>query len=190
MVNLLIVSKDRACQLDLTFRSILKNFCIPYDATVLYTYSDDFYKAGYDIVIELYEDKFNFVKESNFKQNVLSSIRLENKYFTSLGDDVLVNGRIEYTKEFEVFDNSESILALNYRMGPNVEVVYEGDPPQQLPEFSADSVWNWSKCEEKDWYYPMALMGQFYRTSDMINYLPNLAFNNPRFTSTNLISLL
>ena len=64
-------------------------------------------------------------------------------------------------------------------MGPNVKVVFEGDPPQKLPKFIAGRVWNWLNCKERDWYYPMAMMGQFYRTNDLVNYLTKLKFENP-----------
>lgn len=178
MIDLLIVSKNRPCQLDLFLRSVLKNFLIPYKATILYTYSDDFYKKGYDIILDLYKNKFNFVKESNFKQDVLRSLNKNNKYFTSLGDDTLIIGKIELTKEFEIFNRDVSILAINYRMGPNIEVVFEGDPTQNLPNFTSEMVWNW-QVAKKNWHTSMAMMGQFYRMSDMIDYLPTLGFNNP-----------
>ena len=179
MISLLIVSKDRPCQLDLFLRSILKNFLVPYNATVLYTYSNDSYKKGYDIVLDLYQDKFNFVKETNFKQNVLASLNPNDKYFTSLGDDVVVFDEIGLTKEFDIFDNDDSILALNYRMGRNIDIVFQGRDPEIHPKFVGDNLWNWVTSTSKNWHYSMALMGQFYRMSDIINYFPTLSFSNP-----------
>jgi len=179
MVSLLIVSKDRPCQLDLFLRSMLENFLVPYESTVLYTYSNDFYKEGYDIVIDLYKDKFNFVKESDFKQDVLNSLNINNKYFTSLGDDTVVIDKVELTKEFKIFDENISILALNYRMGPNIEIVFQGRGPEVLPSFIDGNIWNWQSAKAKNWHYSMSMMGQFYRMFDMINYLPTLGFSNP-----------
>ncbi len=179
MISLLIVSKNRPCQLDLLLRSVLENFQLPYESTVLYTYSDANYQKGYDIILDLYGDKFNFVKESNFKQDVLSSLNRDNKYFTCLGDDTVVIDRIELTKEFEIFDGDSSILAIKYLMGSNLEVIFEGDPPTELPVFQDNHVWHWKDCAERHWHYSMNLMAQFYRMSDMIDYIPTLGFTNP-----------
>ena len=184
MTHLLMVSKDRPCQLDLAIRSIFKNFHVPYKGTVLYTYSSDFYKEGYDKILNLYSDKFTFVKEVDFKSDVISGLKndYENygcKYYTSMGDDVLVYKELTPTKEFEVFDSNPLILALNYRMGPNIEVVFEGDPPQELPIFKDGLIWNWQESKAPDWHYSMAMMGQFYRISDLIDYLPTLNITSP-----------
>ena len=178
MTNLLIFSKDRACQLDLLLRSIIDHFNVPYVATIIYTYSSDFYKGGYNILIKEYPN-FKFVKETNFKADVLNALKGNFKYFTSLGDDCVVQRRLDHSKEFGIFDANTDILALNYRMGPNLRVVWEGDPEISLPKFISDYIWNWQKGGVKGWYYPMALMSQFYRMADIADYLPGLSFACP-----------
>lgn len=184
MVSLFIVSKNRPCQLDLFLRSLIDNFLIPYDATILYTYTNNEYKIGYGIIIEIYKDRFNFVLETDFKSNLLKSLNRENKYFTSLGDDVVVIDKLELTNEFTIFNNDPSILALNYRMGPNVEIVFQGKGPEILPSFNKSNIWNWKIAKAKNWHYSMAMMGQFYRMSDVVDYLPSLKFSNPTTLET------
>lgn len=182
MTNMLIFSRDRACQLDLLLRSIVDNFNVPYVATVIYTYSSDYYKQGYDILTKMYSGIFKFVKEGNFKSDVLNALKGDFKYFTSLGDDCVVRKRLSRTKEFDVFDTDTNILALNYRMGLNLRVVWQGDPEVPLPRFINDCIWNWQRGRRrKNWYYPMAVIGQFYRMVDIINYLPCLDFDCPNW---------
>jgi len=179
MTNITIFSKDRSCQLDLLLRSTIDNFNVPYNATIIYTYSSSFYKEGYDILIKEYPN-FKFVKETNFKVDVINSLKGNFKYWSPICDDYVVQRRLDHTKEFDVFDTNTKILALNYRMGPNLKVIYEGDPAEPVPKI-VDGVWNWKKAVGRDWKYPMAVTGQFYRMVDIIDYLPRLDFDCPNW---------
>jgi len=158
---------------------MIDNFNVPYAATVIYTYSSSFYKKGYDILIKEHPN-FRFIKETNFKVDVINSLSGDFKYWTSLCDDYVVQKRLDHTKEFGAFDANTDILALNYRMGPNLKVIYEGDPTEPIPKI-VNGIWNWKKAAGRDWKYPMSLPGQFYRMKDMIDYLPRLDFDCPNW---------
>lgn len=186
MTNMLIFSKDRACQLDLLLRSMIDNFKVSYAATIIYTYTSDFYKDGYGILMREYPD-FRFVREISFKADVLRSLKGDFKYLTTLCDDCVVYKRLERTKEFDVFDANVNILALNYRLGPNLRVIYQGDMETPLPRFTKDHVWNWQKAKTREWKYSMALAGQFYRMADMVDYLPRLNFDCPTYIETRMM---
>lgn len=186
MTNMLIVSKDRALQLDLLLRSMADNFKVPHITTIIYTYSDNLYKKGYDILINEYPH-LKFVKETNFREDVLNTLSRSFKYHTALCDDCVFPRRLERTKEFNIFDANTDILALNYRIGPNMKVVYQGEPETPLPVFTKDHIWNWQTAKTRAWKYSMALAGQFYRMVDMVDYLPHLNFDCPTFIETRMM---
>jgi hypothetical protein len=75
MLNIIVFSKDRACQLELFLRSMKYYFKEFYESkiNVLYTYSNDSFKNGYDKLIEIHnDDNINYIKETtNFKNHVL-----------------------------------------------------------------------------------------------------------------------
>ena len=63
MINFTIFSKDRSCQLSLLLSS-MKEFIKEFETlkiNVLYTYSNDFFKQGYDKLIPIYNN-INFIK--------------------------------------------------------------------------------------------------------------------------------
>jgi hypothetical protein len=167
-------------------RSYIDHFLVPSDVVVLYTYTNDFYKRGYDLLRSEYKDRFRFVKETDFKKNIIDVLDTKFKFFTSLGDDVVVVRRLDTGPEFD-FYNDPKILALNYRMGPNVTVVFQGREEEHHPVFVRRNVWNWVTAKYKNWHYPMAMMGQFYRMADLIKYVPSLNFNNPTSFETSMV---
>ena len=70
MLNIVCYSKNRACQLELLLRSMNKFWKHNHQINVLYTYTDDEYEKGYDILIDEYKN-INFVLEKNFKKDTL-----------------------------------------------------------------------------------------------------------------------
>ena len=72
MINTIIFSFDRACQLHLLLESIEKNAKNTFNINILYKFSNDEFKKGY----ELLKSKFiniNFIEEKNneFKKQTL-----------------------------------------------------------------------------------------------------------------------
>lgn len=82
MISILCWSKDRACQLNALLRS-LKTY-IPSSVVVLYTYSNDDFRCGYDVVRA--EHPFvTFVKENDFYEDTIFSIEGMKKNTIILG---------------------------------------------------------------------------------------------------------
>ena len=68
MINIVIFSKDRACQLELFLRS-MKNFFFEWSlckVSILYTYSNDSFKKGYEKT-RFYHPEFNYVLEDGIR---------------------------------------------------------------------------------------------------------------------------
>ena len=78
-MNIIIFSKDRACQLDLFLRSLKKYFkeFEELNFNILYTYSNDKFKIGYDKLFTIHNDSnLNYIKETKkFKEHVAPVIK-------------------------------------------------------------------------------------------------------------------
>ncbi len=72
MINAIIFSKDRALQLRLLLYSIEKNSPLTFKLNVIYKYSDDSFKEGYEKVKSEFAGVCNFVEQTtDFKRDVL-----------------------------------------------------------------------------------------------------------------------
>jgi len=71
VIDCLIFSKDRACQLDLLLRSINQHAPLLYrSVTVLATYTDETYRRGYGRCMEEHGDEISFLREIDFEWDV------------------------------------------------------------------------------------------------------------------------
>lgn len=189
-IDIIIFSKDRAMQLDAFLRSLQKyhkdlDKC---SINILYTYSNDNFKRGYDLIKTKYPD-FNFVYEQNFN-NDLNTIFESGKYdyVQFFVDDNIWKNEFKLSdREFIEFKNNTSLLALSLRLYPKINYCY----PMKLhidniPE-SIDNnfyIWEWNG-KLGDWGYPMSVDGNIFRKSDIGNYIKYSQYDNPNtFEST------
>ena len=97
MLNIIVFSKNRACQLELLLRSLkifLKNWQ-SYSVYIIYSYSNSEYEQGYEIVKKQFP-LFNYLPESKeqlggklFKNIVLECLRNNQPYTMFLVDDLV-----------------------------------------------------------------------------------------------------
>jgi hypothetical protein len=174
-MNMVIWSKNRACQLDLLLRSI-KRYWNRYDRNifkVVYDYDNAEYKKGYDKVMERY-DWPRYVCEVNFKSDVLTRVLDDNKYIGFFCDDDV------FTREFEwnmglMLD--PSMLCISLRMGKNITSHYIKGPCQ-VPEITYGA-WEW-QGKSIDWGYPMSVgSGHIFRMEDIKPILEKGTYANP-----------
>lgn len=181
MINLIIFSKDRACQLDSLLRSIKEKMKFEYSISVLFDYSNEEYKYGYDILIKRH-GSVSFVKETNFYDDTLS-VSLNEKYtcFLWLVDDCIMKNEFIHDSTLERFLNDDDIGVYNLRLTPTVSFMtdWDDDVARSFPEFGSDNTWEWRKAIDTDWSYPMTMDGHMYKTKDMIPYLNSLTFGPP-----------
>jgi hypothetical protein len=109
-----------------------------------------------------------------------------NTLFTVLADDVIFYDKLEFTEEFRTFYNNPKILALNFRMGPNITKIFQNRPAERHPKFIKKNLWDWQTAKSRNWHYSMG-MCQFHRTRDMIGYLQNLNFNSPNLMEGRMV---
>ena len=179
MINIIIYSKNRACQLELLLRSF--NHCFAdfksSNISVIYKYTDDNYKLGYDIVKNKYN--ISFIQESNnIKSDTLKLILPANQYTMFLVDDIFFKDKFSlYDYEFMLFNNNIDILSLSLRLHPNINFCYPTNKPTPQPTM-IQNIWNW-KGSLGDFGYPMSLDGNIYRTPTIYNMIEKINFNSP-----------
>lgn len=175
-MNVICFSRDRACQLELFLRS-MKTFFKEFDLfeiKILYKYSNQKFKSGYDKIIKKYKNVL-FIKENNFKRDLLSMIK-ENKYSIFFVDDIVWKEPFSLNcKEFENFKKDKSILTLSLRLHPNLIYCYTANV-NMIPLLN--NVWNWRGLPG-DYGYPMSLDGHFFRTEEIIGLLKGMPYSNP-----------
>ncbi len=174
-INWCLFSKDRATQLELLLRSTKEYFKEYYDTkiNVLYTYSNDSFKEGYDKV-KLEYPEINFIKERNFKKDVISLVDINNKYTIFFVDDQVFKETFEM---FEIinFEKNEHILCVSLRLHPNMTYCYTANV-QMTP--IKNNVWSWRGLPG-DYGYPMSLDSHVFLTQDILPYLINVDYKNP-----------
>lgn len=190
MLNIIIFSKDRACQLELLLRSMkfyFKEF-YEYKINVLYTYSDDIFKKGYDKLFTIHNDSnINYVKETqNFKNHVLLLLNLENPYSIFFVDDIVFKNHFTINcKQFKLFTLNDEILTLSLRLHPHLTYCYPAKIRMTQPIFDSNLLFKWVG-QHGDYGYPMSLDGHFFRTGDFIALTKALSFNNPNSYESSL----
>jgi hypothetical protein len=159
-MNIIIFSKNRAAQLDL----LLQGLTLP--ATILYTYDPEF-EAGYKKLIKMYPE-FDFVKEINFKGQLIKLIKDEHILFL-VDDDFVVEPFNVNCKEFKQLKKNKLILCLSLRLAPTFN---------EVPPFFPDNTWRW-KNHHHSWGYPMSVSSTIFRSKDILPIIIEHDFRNP-----------
>ena len=159
-ITTIIISKNRACQLEL----LLRGLTVP--ATVLYARDPEF-KAGYDAVIEMYPE-VKFIRETNFKENLLKMTGDAGEYVMFLADDdVMIESFGEDCPEFAEFKKNPEIVCLSLRMAP-----YHDDAP-----VFKNKTWEWRGLKHS-FGYPMSASSHVFRKNDILPAMARGVFRN------------
>ena len=191
MISAVVFSKNRAAQLHLALHSIQKNFPDISDISVLYTYTDDEFKRGYEIAQEHFPslDRVSWVEESQFKKDTMSILEKAENHVCFFTDDDIVYRKVFDSAEniCSVFDEYSDLFTLSLRLGKNtyMQNVWRGiycEFPQQTAMVNNTYVlWNWRTLVSPDGYYsyPFSVDGHIYRTQEVINILSKYDFDTP-----------
>lgn len=188
MVNIVIFSKNRACQLELLLRSIKEKFVKWNESkiSILYKATTEEYESGYQLVIKLHPE-FKFVKESNFKDDLIRLTDTFSKFTMFFVDDnVFIRPFSLSETPVSTFMNSEDILTLSLRMAPYITKCYTQKRDVKVPILN-NFIWNWIEAANNDlfhgypsdWGYPMSVDGHLFRTKDIILSIINLPYKAP-----------
>jgi hypothetical protein len=180
-LNIIVFSKDRACQLDLFLRSMQKmlNEFSGYNITILYTSSNKDFEKGYHRLKKEHADNIHFTNEKHFKEDMLAAINASHDYTIFFVDDIVWKEPFSINcNEMHILKQDSAILCLSLRLDPGLNYCYALDIKMKPPEFDDKNCWQW-KGKDGDFGYPMSVDGHIYRTADIYPLLCKLSYQNP-----------
>lgn len=172
MINIIIFSKNRSCQLNLLLDS-LKIFTDIKNPFVLYTTTHAGFEAGYKKI-----KGCQLIKQLNFKEDLTTLINKNKPYTMFLVDDDVFNRYFHIQEELKKF--TDDMLCISPRLGKNIRYCYSADQPMTVPEIDEDGKFEWNKIKDNyDWQYPMSLDGNIFKTDDILPLLYGLNYRSP-----------
>jgi glycosyltransferase involved in cell wall biosynthesis len=182
MINIVVFSKNRACQLELLLRS-MKLFFDEWalvKTSILYTYTSEKFKKGYEQTMKTHPE-FSYVLEQpgNFRNHVISLIDPNNQGTMFFVDDqVFKNNFCLKSEPVRRLLSNPNLACLSLRMDPGMDYCYpekRSTPPPQLTE---NLEWFWPGLPG-DWGYPHSVDSHLYRTDDILPLIKELDYSNP-----------
>lgn len=199
--ELIIFSKNRACQLHLLLESIKLNSNNIFDSINVLYKADDNYVSGYDKLIN--NEKFkniNFIKETNFREDVLKLINntyvdsitydYSNNYITFLVDDAIIYDKITISKEKILEAKKPNFCCFSLRLGLNCNYSHPANINYTIKNYEKwqDDFILISHSEQSpgDFNYPLSTDGHIYHQQAILYWLSKINFNNPNTLEANL----
>jgi hypothetical protein len=195
MINAIIFSKDRACQLRLLFESILYNSYKLLDGiTVIYTTSDSEYDKGYSLLKrETFFPKFKieWVQQSNnFSEDVLQAMRKYcqglKSFITFFTDDSVFYKNIQedkFTIESLMHPGSDvSCFSLRSGLNTNEQTYWQRGNIIQLQHTKVGKIIKWRHVDyptSHGYGYPMSVDGHIFRADQLTHFVSSLQFTGP-----------
>ena len=180
-MNIIIFSKNRAAQLELFIRSFNKYVKNPtnYLIKVIYTYDEDKFEKGYEKLINMNYPNVQYIKETNFKQDIINCLDLTKKFTTFFVDDNVFKNEFDFFDEqMDIFINDKEILCRSLRLHPRLIYCYPMAIPMRTPTFLPNNIFYWNGLDG-DYGYPMSVDGHIFRTEQIYPYIIHLGYNNP-----------
>jgi len=193
MINVIMYSFDRACQLDLALRSIKDHFAEWQSCTwtIIVKCSNDEYSKGYSRVRQLHpERQFEFVHEINFRDDTRRAFNKPNKPYTTwmMDDDAFIRPFSLQDQQFKDFANNQEITTLSCRLAPYMNECYTQSRKALVPDLTENLTWNWRNSSKldlfhgypTDWGYPMSIASfHIFRTYQIASTVNKVIFKAP-----------
>lgn len=182
-VTCIVVSKDRAMQLDACLRSIEQFARYDGPIVVIYRATTPEFASGYALLDA--GERVQLVDESDFRRDVLGAIDPERPYTVFHTDD-----DVFFRRPPVIPLVPRGFAAFSLRLGENTGYCYPLDQPQAIPAAAAKGpliAWNWMHAEG-DFSYPMSLDGHIFPTGMLHRMLAEIDFDNPNRLEENLTS--
>lgn len=195
--QVIIFSKNRACQLNLLLDSLNNNAPLLFDKIhVLYKAESD-YDLGYE-KLKKRRTGINFHKETNFRHDLFNLIDDEIEATTFMVDDAVVFKKILNRKIDIIKPVIEDFIIFSLRLGKNCNYSHPADLHYELGEHEVDGeymTFDYTMQQNSDFGYPLSTDGHIFNTIIIKDLLNQIDFYNPntlesflqRFVVRNLI---
>lgn len=180
-MNIVIFSKDRACQLEACIESLMINAGVnATNISVIYLATTELFEHGYELCRTVSPGSIKWVRQSfSFKKDLLSCVDPTNPLTMFLVDDIMFKEPfLWFDKEMDLVKHNKEILALSLRLDKNITHCYATNQASKVPSFVKGNVWKWPEAEG-DWAYPYSVDGNIYRTDFILPKLELYGYNNP-----------
>ena len=177
MIDAIIFSKNRACQLHLLLESI-ERFTNLFNNLFIIFYSDLEFEKGYNKIKE-YSSKYNWIQQEDFKWNVLATVKKCSDYICFFVDDNFIHRSLLGSSCVDFVFSHYDIFTLSLRLGKNT-IIQNWQTMQKTPMPSsiksvADGdifVWDWTKMPpHTNFGYPFSVDGHIYRKDMLLEKL-------------------
>jgi hypothetical protein len=179
--QLIVFSKNRACQLNLLLDSLKHNAISLFDKIhILYKAEGD-YILGYEKLKEKYPS-INFHEENNFRHDLFKLIDDEIEATTFMVDDAVVFKRIMARKIDIIKPVVEDYVIFSLRLGKNCVYSHPANLNYTLEEHEIDGeyiTFDYTKQQIGDFRYPLSTDGHIFNTRLIKDLLIEINFYNP-----------
>lgn len=196
MIQSIVYSKDRACQLAAFLESATKLAGCAFAFTVLYFASNEDFEKGYSLLKPLYP-WVKFVRQENEKsflrqnQEILES--LDSRYISFFVDDIIFYRQLPpyFERELDIFFQEKN-ACFSLRLGLNTTECYMGRCRNIFwgrYDYKQFSLWNWNDSSG-DAGYPLSVDGHVFRRLDFLKITKGLEYKSPNSFEASLQSRL
>jgi hypothetical protein len=156
-IDIIIPSKNRACQLQLLLRSIEKYFKNVGKIFIIYKATDGSFQKGYDKLMGLNPNlTIEWIPEGNFGEqykDVLTN-RMKTDYFLGISDDCVFLEETVIPDNFKL-NGQEAHLSLRLSEGNTYCQPGQFDMESPLFQYFEPFIsWDWTKASRGDYAYP------------------------------------
>lgn len=188
MIQTIIFSKSRACQLDLLLRSLSRAPGVFNRVSVIYKCTHQDYNRAYQLC-QRQHPGVDFipelgVKKQDFQNLVFERLAVgESEYVSFLcDDDIVTRPFIDSPHPERILKDTKEILCVSMRLGQNTTSCYPlyraQDTPKWLLALNDTRVWDWTHADG-DWGYPGSLDGHIFNRNLLRAILSDAKFTNP-----------
>jgi hypothetical protein len=170
----IIVSKDRAMQLDACLRSAEQNAPFTGEIFVVYKATTPEFEEGYQLLAQ--STRARLLPERDFRSDVMDLIDPTVSNTVFLMDDNLC-----FRRPSGQVSPGDQVAAVNLRLGLNTTYCYALDRDQPIPNLVSDGdliAWDWRSASD-DFSYPMSIDGSIFNTRLLLRMLARARFRNP-----------
>lgn len=186
MIDILIFSKDRACQLDLLLRSIKDNFKeIKNNITIICKGSNEDYIKGY-LKLSKKFPLYTWKGETDLVQDIKLTVKKFIQDFSMcFVDDEIVIRDYSIKPFLKVLNEDNDVHCGTLRLGRNIgNYCYTADLHSTIPDYESTLEndiykWEWRLGDQRtDLYYSSCINSHIYRTDFFKYWIDKLDFNN------------
>jgi len=192
IIDCIVYTKDRTCQLDLLMRSVRDMFESVGRVFILYTYSNDEYRLGFEKFFRNLR-KYNLdivgVLQDNFEQDVNKIIRaMSTDCFLGLCDDDVFITKTDCSDIIKKLSHPD-VSAISLKAGLNILGNYP-DIVTEFPDFIEKDPylkWEWLKSRpDVDWGYPTCVNSYIFMRDYFLYLIRDFHFHCPPYLEMGL----